>query len=346
MNANTNGNEVWSEKQGGEVPPTGSSQGVSNQLSNTNNNYASGDEIARGNGGGGATGLSIPGSGAVGGGGQDSMLRGQTETPVSRIEKVDYLGDGLQNMNDAKQSLDDKLTPNSTPSSSHSDKSFRIKHVESDVKNVEHADGIGGTGAAYTDHQGQGNDPNQLINLFNRSYNASSQDLASNNNKEHQLETEKQMSAEKKDFNNQSVTEIMNYIQHRINLDVRKKIREVPEALPLIRRISHLNTQEDDLFKKVRVGLQNQNKSQAVEEITINCYHDELIEEWKCKQCQNDISKFDIFFDDIGGQVTRFTEILYENQFLSDFKSDFKSRIQMSGTQDQDAQQVLIYKQY
>ena len=69
MNANTNGNEVWSEKRGGEVPPTGSSQGVSNQLSNTNNNYASGDEMARGNGGGGATGLSIPGSGAVGGGG-------------------------------------------------------------------------------------------------------------------------------------------------------------------------------------------------------------------------------------------------------------------------------------
>lgn len=76
MNANTSGNEVWSEKQGGEVPATGSSQGVSNQLSNTNNNYASGDEIARGNGRGGAAGLSIPASGTVGGGGQDSVLRG------------------------------------------------------------------------------------------------------------------------------------------------------------------------------------------------------------------------------------------------------------------------------
>lgn len=65
---------------------------------------------------------------------------------------MDYLGDGLQNINDGKQSLDDKLTPNSTPSSSHSDKSFRIKHVESEAQNVEQVDGHGGAGAAYTDH--------------------------------------------------------------------------------------------------------------------------------------------------------------------------------------------------
>ena len=97
----------------------------------------------------------------------------------------------------------------------------------------------------------------------------------------------------------------------------------MPEALPLIRRISHMNTQEDDLFKKVRVGQQNQNRSN-LEDNTNNCYHDQEIEDWKCKKCSNDISKFDIFFDDNGGQVTRFTEILFENHFLSDFKSDFK----------------------
>ena len=118
----------------------------------------------------------------------------------------------------------------------------------------------------------------------------------------------------------------MNYIQHKITLDIRKKIREVPEALPLIRRISHLNTQEDDLFKKVRVGQQNQNKSQ-LEQNTNSCYHDEPIEDWKCKKCETNISKFDIFFDDQDGQVTKFTELMYENHFLQDFKNDFKSKI-------------------
>jgi len=45
-----------------------------------------------------------------------------------------------------------------------------------------------------------------------------------------------------KDLNNQSVTEIMNYISDKMNKDIQKKIRDVPEALPLIRRISHMNT--------------------------------------------------------------------------------------------------------
>ena len=66
--------------------------------------------------------------------------------------------------------------------------------------------------------------------------------------------------------------------------------------------------------------------------------HEDEIENWKCKNCDADISKFDITFDDTGGQVQRFTEILYENHFLSDFKSEFKHQISMSGTLDKDAQ--------
>ena len=67
-----------------------------------------------------------------------------------------------------------------------------------------------------------------------------------------------------------SVSELMNFISDKMNKDIQKKIRDVPEALPLIRRISHMNTQEDDLFKKVRVGQQNQNRS-ALEEHEHNC---------------------------------------------------------------------------
>ena len=44
------------------------------------------------------------------------------------------------------------------------------------------------------------------------------------------------------DINNQSVSEIMSYINDKMNKDIQKKIRDVPEALPLIRRISHMNT--------------------------------------------------------------------------------------------------------
>ena len=54
--------------------------------------------------------------------------------------------------------------------------------------------------------------------------------------------------------NNTSVTDIMSFITDKMNKDIQKKIRDMPEALPLIRRISHMNTQEDDLFKKVRIG--------------------------------------------------------------------------------------------
>ena len=66
--------------------------------------------------------------------------------------------------------------------------------------------------------------------------------------------SEKPADEKPKELNNQSVTEIMNYISDKMNKDIQKKIRDVPEALPLIRRISHMNTNEDELFKKVRVG--------------------------------------------------------------------------------------------
>lgn len=68
---------------------------------------------------------------------------------------------------------------------------------------------------------------------------------------------EKLSDVKPKDINNQSVSEIMNFINEKMNRDIQKKIRDVPEALPLIRRISHMNTNEDELFKKVRVGQQN-----------------------------------------------------------------------------------------
>ena len=64
---------------------------------------------------------------------------------------------------------DDNLTPSSTPSSSQSNKSFRIKHEASPVKNLDPTDG------AYTDQ----NESNQLINLFNRSQNTNSHNRGS-----------------------------------------------------------------------------------------------------------------------------------------------------------------------
>lgn len=55
-----------------------------------------------------------------------------------------------------------------------------------------------------------------------------------------------------------SVTEIMNYMQKKVDLNHYKKIKDVPAALPLIRRISHMNTQDDELFKKVRLAAAGQ----------------------------------------------------------------------------------------
>ena len=134
---------------------------------------------------------------------------------------------------------------------------------------------------------------------------------------------QEQQNADNVGLAGQSVVEIMNFISDNMNKAIQKKIRDVPEALPLIRRISHMNTHEDDLFKKVRVGQQNQNRGIG-EDPEINCQHEEEVVDWKCKTCNNDVSKFDIIFDDTGGQVNRYTELLYENHFLSDFKHDFR----------------------
>ena len=77
-----------------------------------------------------------------------------------------------------------------------------------------------------------------------------------------------------------------------------------------------MNAQEDDIFKKVRVGNQNQNRGALEDLEENNCQHDQEVVDWKCKVCGADVSKIDIIYDDQGGQVNKFTEILYENHFL------------------------------
>ena len=98
----------------------------------------------------------------------------------------------------------------------------------------------------------------------------------------------------------------------------------IPEAMPIIRRISLLHPKEPELYHKLRKGNAIKKVIQE-EDYQELCNHDEGVENWKCKSCNANISKFNICFDDTQGRVSTYSKILYENQFLEDFKVDFIS---------------------
>ena len=66
--------------------------------------------------------------------------------------------------------------------------------------------------------------------------------------------------------------------------------------MPIIRRISLLHPKEPELYHKLRKG--NAIKNIIQEETKEKCEHDEGIENWKCKNCNVNISKFGLCFDD------------------------------------------------
>jgi hypothetical protein len=57
----------------------------------------------------------------------------------------------------------------------------------------------------------------------------------------------------------------------------------VPDAMPLIRRISLLNTKEPDFYNKVR---RTQTMNAGHQDFKDICQHDEKIENWKCDLCK------------------------------------------------------------
>jgi hypothetical protein len=97
----------------------------------------------------------------------------------------------------------------------------------------------------------------------------------------------------------------------------------IPEAMPLIRKISMLNSREPDIYQRLKRGITKQYLDHKKEPV---CAHDEQIIDWKCQKCKCNIPKFDLVFDDNNGAVNTFTKIVYENSFLQDFKESFKSQ--------------------
>jgi hypothetical protein len=96
----------------------------------------------------------------------------------------------------------------------------------------------------------------------------------------------------------------------------------IPEAMPLIRKISLLNSREPDIYQRLKRGITNKYFENQKEPV---CHHDEVIENWKCGKCKSSIPKFNLIFDDQEGRVKTFTRIVYENSFLQDFKESFKA---------------------
>ena len=69
----------------------------------------------------------------------------------------------------------------------------------------------------------------------------------------------------------------------------------IPEAMPLIRKISMLNSREPDIYQRLKRGLTRQYLDHKNDH---GCAHDEVIEEWKCLKCKSTIPRFNLIFDD------------------------------------------------
>ena len=118
----------------------------------------------------------------------------------------------------------------------------------------------------------------------------------------------------------------------------------IPEAMPLIRKISLLNCKDDNMLKKTRKPT-NPHYSANLNKEPV-CMHDEDIQDWKCQTCNANISKFDIFFDDNEGKVQTFTQIEYENTFLQDFKDDFKQQAHSMMRAGKVPSPIILYTAY
>ena len=116
----------------------------------------------------------------------------------------------------------------------------------------------------------------------------------------------------------------------------------VPEAMRLITNISIHNKAEGNLYQLRKQGTAKTfvNNDQAD-----LCKHEDQIDNWKCTACQANISKFNICFDDNQGKVNTFTQIVYENSFLQDFKEDFKQQASVI-VSSKKTPSVLIYQAY
>ena len=86
--------------------------------------------------------------------------------------------------------------------------------------------------------------------------------------------------------------------------------------MPIFRRISLLNSQEPELYSKLRRG----NTVKHGKEDENRCSHDGEISNWKCGKCKKNLGKFELCFDDNEGRVAAQTKVWYENSFLDDFE--------------------------
>ena len=64
----------------------------------------------------------------------------------------------------------------------------------------------------------------------------------------------------------------------------------------------------------------------GAEEPEVYCTHENGIEGWKCCDCKGSIAKFNLSFDNNEGKTSHFTRIVFENNFLSDFKYEFRAQ--------------------
>jgi len=72
----------------------------------------------------------------------------------------------------------------------------------------------------------------------------------------------------------------------------------IPDAMPLITRITHQNTKEPDLFQKLRRETTILNPTfLEFDQDELYCDHEKTVENWKCTSCNSLISKFNLFFD-------------------------------------------------
>lgn len=49
------------------------------------------------------------------------------------------------------------------------------------------------------------------------------------------------------------------------------------------------------------------------------CHHAQNVANWQCGDCNGNIARFDLLFDDYQGKVGQYLQICYDNSFLEDF---------------------------
>lgn len=129
---------------------------------------------------------------------------------------------------------------------------------------------------------------------------------------------------------------------------LRKIESGIPEAMPLMMRISTHNFKEPDLQSRLRhgktfvhTGARKLGMGQdTIQEQEYHCTHDAPIADWTCSECQRQLSRFGLVFDNNQGQVSKFLKVVYENSFLHSFKDDFRAQAAS------ERRQLLLYQCY